>query len=184
MLQKAMKLALEWHRDQDRKYMIQGLHVPYIVHPMAVMKMVWTWGAGTESIMCAAVCHDLIEDTFMTYEFLRAIIGDQAADIVKELTLEEYSDKEKYLKSFSDSSIEALIIKIADRLDNVKDYMSNRPHYAKEYFDKAKDLFEALTSRVIEIQDKFGEAVYKNIIDSYLAVKISLSMSDINEKEN
>jgi len=183
MLQEAIRLAVEWHKGQNRKFSNQGKHIPYVAHPFSVMKIVWAWGAGKEDVMSASICHDLIEDTEVTYEFLKVVVGEDAADIVKELTFDGVN-KEEYMKSFYTSSIDALIIKVADRLDNVKDFMLTLPHYAQKYFDKAEDLFGALMSRLDEIRDEYGEQTSKNIVDSYLSVKISLSILETNKEEN
>jgi len=176
-LEKAVLLAFKYHNGEYRKGKINGQSIPYIVHPINVMETVWAWGAGTEVTLSASITHDTEEDTKITHEELETEIGKEAADIVTELTYKGDKDrKAEYMRTFHTSSVEALVIKVADRLDNVKGFMLTSPDYAQKYFDKAEDLFEALTSRLDEIEDKFGKKTGKNIVDSYFSVRISLSI--------
>jgi len=182
MLKDAIDLAVKWHKPENRKGRINGTTLPYIVHPFFVMRMVWSWGAGTDVTMSASMCHDLLENTKLTYYELDGVIGEEAANIVRELTFEgDKDDKKEYMRSFYSSSIDALIIKVADRLDNVKDFMLTSPDYAQEYFDKADELFDALMSRRSEIQAEYRRESFKKMIDSYTSIKISLSIIETNK---
>ena len=183
MLQDAISLAVKWHRPEDRKGQINGISLPYIIHPFQVMRSVWSWGAGTDVTMSASMLHDVLENTKLTYYELDGVIGEEAAKVVQELTYEGDKDaKKEYMKTFRSSSIEALIIKVADRINNVQDFMTTKPDYAQKYFDKAKDLFDALLFRKSEIEEKYGVTTAQNIVDSYLSVEVSLKILEENNK--
>jgi len=182
-LENAVLLAIKYHNGEYRKGKVNGQSIPYIIHPINVMEAVWVWGAGTEVTLSASVTHDIKENTAIKHEELEFEIGKEAADIVTELTYEGGKEQKKeYMRTFHTSSIDALIIKIADRLDNVKGFMLTQPDYAQKYFDKAVDLFGALMSRLDEIKEKYGEQTSKNIVDSYISVQISLSILETNKE--
>ena len=159
----ALELAIKWHKNQVRSGKINDIRLPFIVHPISVMRKVWEWGFGTPVTMAASATHDTKEDTAITWEELIEVIGQEAADIVAELTYTGKTPEEKaeYLKSFSGKSLEALVIKIADRLDNVKDFRLTKPEYADKYFAKAESLFQAFIDR----KDEFEEEAWNKIND-------------------
>lgn len=82
----AFRLAESWHRGQVRK----GSTVPYISHLMAVSALVLEYG-GTREQAQAALLHDVLEDTDLTYEELRHAVGGKVADIVRHCTHEDSS---------------------------------------------------------------------------------------------
>ena len=73
----AFNLARTWHAEKSRKI---GT-TPYISHLMAVSALVVEHG-GTQEQASAALLHDIIEDTQMSYERLRDLVGQEVADIV------------------------------------------------------------------------------------------------------
>ena len=77
----AFQLAESWHRGQVRK----GTSIPYISHLMAVSALVLEYG-GTRDQAQAALLHDILEDTKLTYEELRHAVGEKVADIVRHCT--------------------------------------------------------------------------------------------------
>jgi (p)ppGpp synthase/HD superfamily hydrolase len=168
----ALELAIKWHKNQVRKGERNGYHLPFIVHPISVMKRVWEWGFATPITMDASATHDTKEDTDITWEELMGVIGEEAADIVFELTYTGNSPEEKaeYLKSFRNKSLEALVIKLADRFQNVKDFMLTKPEYANKYFDKAKFLFQALTDR----KDEFEPEAWNKINDDIEELRVTI----------
>lgn len=159
--------AALWHGNQFRSNAINGFKLPYITHPMEVMKLVWLWGAANEVTGPAAVLHDVVEDCNVSYEGLYSLFGLEVADVVLELThYPEQSSKEEYIASFLDpqaKSVNALVIKIADRICNVRDFMIHPGSYAGKYMLKAKPLGEALVSREEEIIEAFGQETYDRI---------------------
>lgn len=114
---------------------------PYILHPIAVAKIVISeLGLGSTSI-CAAFLHDVVEDTEYTTEDIEAAFGPKIASIVEGLTKISggiFGDKasaqaenfRKLLLSMS-SDIRVILIKMADRLHNMRTLGSMRPE--KQY---------------------------------------------------
>ena len=136
IIDRAYKFALEAHRGVRR---LSG--EPYIMHPIAVARIVISeLGLGSTSI-CAALLHDVVEDTDYTREDIAAAFGDKIAGIVEGLTKISggiFGDKaslqaenfRKLLLSMS-TDIRVVLIKMADRLHNMRTLGSMRPE--KQY---------------------------------------------------
>lgn len=174
MLMGSINIATALHHGQHRKHQVAVTALPYITHPLEVMKTLWVWGIGDEDVLSAAVCHDVLEDCAVTYEILVKHIGKRAADIVQELTFIAPQDKEEkrvakasYMATFGDKSIESLVVKLSDRFHNVEDYMLWNLPYAMIYFHKADAVFEAWSKRKGEIIERFGESVQFKIKTRY-----------------
>ena len=131
---------------------------PYIMHPIAVAKIVISeLGLGSTSI-CAALLHDVIEDTEYTREDLAAAFGDQIADIVDGLTKISggiFGDKaslqaenfRKLLLSMS-SDIRVILIKMADRLHNMRTLDSLRPQKQHKIAGETLYIYAPLAHRL------------------------------------
>ena len=136
IIDRAYKFAREAHRGVRR---LSG--EPYIMHPIAVARIVISeLGLGSTSI-CAALLHDVVEDTDYTREDIAAAFGDKIAGIVEGLTKISggiFGDKaslqaenfRKLLLSMS-TDIRVVLIKMADRLHNMRTLGSMRPE--KQY---------------------------------------------------
>ena len=130
MIEKAFKVANEAHWNMRRK---SG--VPYILHPIAVAKIVnQEIGLGAKSIT-AALLHDVVEDTDYTLEDIERNFGPKIASLIDGLTKISGTYKDntsslqaenfrKMLLTISDD-LRVILIKIADRLHNMRtlDYM-------------------------------------------------------------
>ena len=103
---------------------------PYIMHPLAVARIVCKEiGMGSTSI-CAALLHDVVEDTDYTVEDIRNLFGDKIAGIVNGLTkisggvfgvhASEQAENFKKLLLTMSEDIRVILIKIADRLHNMR----------------------------------------------------------------
>lgn len=157
-IQRAVNFAVKAHAGQFRKC---GL--PYIVHPMAVMAQLRDWGITNVVTWKAAVCHDVWEERpAITMPQLTKILGEEAALVVQELSffpedngVPANQQKPIYLRTFYDKSIHALVVKVADRLSNVCDFLAIDPQYARKYYHKAEDLFGAMMARGEEINTFF-----------------------------
>ena len=138
IITRAFQLAKEAHKGARRR---SG--EPYIMHPLAVARIVCgEIGLGSTSI-CAALLHDVIEDTEYTEEDIRALFGDKITRIVVGLTKISqgmFGDQDnvsaqaenfrKLLLTMSDD-IRVILVKIADRLHNMRTLGSMTP--AKQY---------------------------------------------------
>ena len=131
MVQRAYELAEEAHRPQRRK---SG--EPYILHPIAVAMIVTNeigLGAGP---ICAALLHDVVEDTDYTVKDIRERFGDDVATLVNVVTKrksEKYEtslqvDNYKQMLQSIHYDIRALLLKLADRLHNMRTLKSMLPH--------------------------------------------------------
>ena len=125
IIEKAFNFARNAHRGVRRR---SG--EPYIMHPISVARIVCEEiGLGSTSI-CAALLHDVVEDTEYTVEDIRNIFGDKIAQIVEGLTKISSSffgskdsvQAENYKKLLLTMSedIRVILIKIADRLHNMR----------------------------------------------------------------
>lgn len=153
----AISFATESHKGQFRK---GSEELPFIVHPMDVFALVRSWGINNHAVLRAAICHDILEDCNVTQKQLSQVIGEESTRIVEELTfipdagsrLTKPKQKQRYMDSFGEKSIEALVIKLADRILNTRDFLrSSNPSdksYATKYLLRAKNLFLAFESEV------------------------------------
>ena len=124
LIMKAYNLANEKHKDQKRH---SG--EPYIIHPMNVAYILADVGLD-DSTICAALLHDVIEDTDVTDQDIRKQFGDEIADMVEGVTKlgtmnfvsVEERQVEDYRKMFlaMGKDIRVIIIKLADRLHNMR----------------------------------------------------------------
>ena len=124
LIMKAYNYAVEHHGDQKRR---SG--EPYIIHPINVAYILAGVGLD-EATICAALLHDVVEDTDVTDEDLRREFGDEIADMVAGVTklgtmqfsTVEEQQVEDYRKMFlaMGKDIRVIIIKLADRLHNMR----------------------------------------------------------------
>ena len=120
---KAYTFAAEKHKNQKRK---SG--ESYIIHPLHVAYILASWGLDTQTI-CAALLHDVVEDTDATYEDIEKNFDEEVASLVEGVTklsnlfktVEEKKTK-NYKKMFiaMEKDIRVIILKLADRLHNVR----------------------------------------------------------------
>ncbi len=133
---KAFNFAKQAHKGVKRR---SG--EPYIMHPLAVARIVCNeMGLGSTSI-CSALLHDVVEDTEYTVDDIRNMFDDKLAQIVDGLTkiggvvFDEHASSQaenfrKLLLTMS-SDIRVILIKMADRLHNMRTLSSMLP--AKQY---------------------------------------------------
>ncbi len=125
LINKAYEFAKHYHEGQVRK---SG--EPYIIHPLEVAYIVSTLELDDDAI-CAALLHDVVEDTEVTREMIVAEFGEEIANLVDGVTklgkIAHYLDKEEeqvenYRKFFMAMAkdIRVLMIKLADRLHNMR----------------------------------------------------------------
>ena len=123
-IMKAYNYAVEHHGDQKRR---SG--EPYIIHPINVAYILAGVGLD-EATICAALLHDVVEDTDVTDNDLRKEFGEEVADMVAGVTklgavqfsTVEEQQAEDYRKMFlaMGKDIRVIIIKLADRLHNMR----------------------------------------------------------------
>ena len=124
LIMKAYNLAAEKHKDQKR-----GSGEPYIIHPLNVAYILASIGMD-DNTLCAALLHDVVEDTDVTQKDLTDLFGQEISDMVAGVTklstiqfatLEE-TQVENYRRMFlaMGKDIRVILIKLADRLHNMR----------------------------------------------------------------
>ena len=153
MIEKAYKLAVEAHGDQRRK---SG--EPYIIHPLWVAIILADLEMDKETI-AAGMLHDVVEDTKFTEEDIRREFGDEVALLVDGVTklgrLSYSSDKlevqaENLRKMFlaMAKDIRVIIIKLADRLHNMRTLQFMTPAKQKEKAKETMDIYAPIAQRL------------------------------------
>ena len=158
-IKKAYETAEKMHEGQLRK---SG--EPYIVHPVETAKILAALGMDDQAII-AGLLHDVVEDTEYTEEQLKADFGEEVALLVDGVTklgnlvfeTKEDAQAENLRKMFLAMSkdIRVLIIKLADRLHNMRtiNYMS--PAKIKEKSKETLEIYAPLASRLGMFAIKF-----------------------------
>jgi len=152
LLNKAFKLALEAHKDMRRK---SG--ELYILHPLAVARIVNSeMGLGVKSMICALL-HDVVEDTDYTLEDIENIFGPKIASITNGLTKisgvfdnhtsQQAENFRKILLTLADD-IRVILIKIADRLHNMRTLSSLPLHKQMKIASETIYLYAPLAHRL------------------------------------
>ena len=185
MVEKAYTIAREAHKDQKRK---SG--EPYIIHPLCVAIILAELELDKESII-AGILHDVVEDTVMTLEDLTREFGQEVAllvDGVTKLTQISWSmDKveiqaENLRKMFlaMAKDIRVILIKLADRLHNMRTLEFMRPEKQKEKARETMDIYAPIAHRLgiskikVELDDLSLKYLEPEVYHD-LSEKISLS---------
>jgi (p)ppGpp synthase/HD superfamily hydrolase len=159
-IEHAIEFALQAHKGQTRKDEQNGVAMPYVVHPIEVLKVLWTWGVCDKVTGPAAVLHDVLEDCVdVNASHINFYFGAAVARVVQELTCPAGMVKAEYLRTFLEpakTSVSALVIKLADRLCNVADFLRTDPKYARKYFERAAPVWDAFVERCDEVAEQWG----------------------------
>ncbi len=144
MFVKAVAFATEKHRNQRRK---DADASPYINHPIALANVLANEGGVSDAtVLCAAVLHDTIEDTETTENELTTTFGSRVSSVVLEVTddksLEKHVRKQRQIEHAPHISTEAKLVKLADKICNLRDILASPPaNWSTErkqaYFDWA-----------------------------------------------
>ena len=141
-LLKALHFAADKHRDQRRK---DAESSPYINHPIEVAELLARIGGVTDLVVLqAAILHDTIEDTQTTPDELEIVFGRRVREVVLEVTDDTKIPKEDrkrlQIEHAPHLSVEAKLVKIADKIANVRAVTEGPPAKwslarRKEYLD-------------------------------------------------
>ena len=160
LIQKAYDLAKEKHGEQLR---MSGQ--PYIIHPLQVAYILACIDLDEETI-CAALLHDLVEDTEVTYDYIKTEFNESIAEMVSgvtklsklQYTSAEEQQVENYRKMFlaMGKDIRVILIKLADRLHNMRTlkYLSRDRQIANA--KETMDLYAPLANRLRNVFIKMG----------------------------
>ena len=162
LVRKAFDFANDAHKNVRRR---SG--EPYILHPIAVARIVVSdIGLGCKSI-CAALLHDVVEDTDYTVEDLRNLFGEKIASLVEGLTkikvVLDNEQKNKMNDIFSESvqaenfkrilltlndDVRVVLIKLADRLHNCRTIEYMPEHKRDKILSETMFIFIPLANRL------------------------------------
>lgn len=183
MIEKAYRFAYEAHKDQTRK---SG--EPYIIHPLCVAIILADLEMDKETIV-AGLLHDVVEDTKYTDEDIKREFGDDVALLVEGVTK---LDKMKYKGGNGDKQdlqaenlrkmflamakdIRVIIIKLADRLHNMRTLNYQSPEKQQDIARETLDIYAPIAQRLgiskvkVELDDlslKYLEPdVYYDLVD-------------------
>lgn len=156
-VEKAVEMARKAHEGQLRK-----TGEPYINHPLAVKKILEEWGMDEDTII-AGILHDTVEDTDLTLDTIRKEFGESVAFLVDGVTKLSTArngmrDIDTYLPETKDNflrlmialgdDIRVLIIKLADRLHNLRTLSALPPDKQKKIAKETLEVFAPLADRL------------------------------------
>jgi guanosine-3',5'-bis(diphosphate) 3'-pyrophosphohydrolase len=126
---KTIRFAAEKHNDQRRK---DSKSSPYINHPIQVAEMLWTMGEVREdALLVASILHDTLEDTATSPEEIRTQFGEEVLALVLEVTddksLPQQVRKQHQIESAPHKTRNAKLLKLADKICNVRDLIDSPP---------------------------------------------------------
>ncbi len=168
LIRKAFDVAVEAHKDMRRK---SG--EPYIYHPIAVARICSEEiGLGTTSVVCALL-HDTVEDTHITLQDIEDLFGEKSMKIIDGLTkIPEVFDENasiqaenfrKMILTISDD-IRVVLIKLADRLHNMRTLGSMAPEKRLKIASETKFLYAPLAHRLglYSIKSELEDLAFKH----------------------
>jgi len=152
LLDRAFKVGKKMHATQKRK---SG--EPYFFHPLAVADSLAEWRLDAVSVACA-ILHDTVEDTLMTIEEVRKQFGEEVADIVDGLTkMSKLSFTDRTLLNAENvrkllvamgKDVRVLLVKLADRLHNMRTLASMREEKRRRIARETLELYAPLANRL------------------------------------
>lgn len=176
MINKAYELAKEAHKNQYRK---SG--EPFFIHPLHVAIILAELKLDRETIM-AALLHDVVEDTDVTREDLEKEFGHEVAFLVdgvtkltnfsREMSASQHTKEELKLESFRklimamSEDIRVILIKLADRLHNMRTLRYQSPKKQIEISTETMDIYCPIAKRLgisivqTDLQDLSMEYIY------------------------
>ena len=153
LITRAYHLAKQAHNGVRR---LSG--EPYIMHPLSVARIVVKEiGLGSTSI-CAALLHDVVEDTDYTVDDIRHQFGDKIASIVEGLTklsggvfadkaMKQAENVRKLVLTMSED-IRVMLVKLADRLHNMRTLAAQRPEKQRKIAAETQYIYAPMAHRL------------------------------------
>ena len=152
LLERAFRIGRDMHATQRRK---SG--EPYFFHPLAVAESLAHWRLDAVSVACGML-HDTVEDTLMTQAQVRAEFGEEIAEIVDGLTkMSKLAFTDKHLLNAENvrkllvamgKDVRVLLVKLADRLHNMKTLGVMREDKRRRIARETLELYAPLANRL------------------------------------
>jgi (p)ppGpp synthase/HD superfamily hydrolase len=164
--EKSARIAAIAHKEQIRK----SGDSPYIVHPFMVALKLVKYNFP-ETVIAAALLHDVLEDTDYPEDKLREEVGNEVVDIVKSVTNDEslpWEEKKiKYVESVRAGSPEAKVVAVADKIHNLESLLSAHAEQGPDVwkkFNRGKDKKVWYESEVLKMAK---ETLDHPLVDEY-----------------
>lgn len=152
VIEKAYKLAENAHSEQKR---LSG--EPYIIHPLSVAIILAELGMDDASVI-AALLHDTVEDTNVTYEDIKTSFGETIAELVDGVTKigkvslqtkeEQQAENIRKMLIAMSRDIRVIIIKLADRLHNMRTLMFKKEQRRREIALETLEIYAPIAHRL------------------------------------
>ena len=173
-LDRAILFAVKCHAGVERR----GKGFPYIVHPMEAMAIAATMTADQE-VLAAAALHDVVEDTEVTLDDIRAQFGDRVARLVDTESdrlnegLDWIARKEDSLRRLKEASRDEKIVALGDKLSNMRaiarDYTSEGEIFWDRFRVKDKSVhgwrYHALLDAFSDMADTYAYHEFKFLVE-------------------
>lgn len=172
MIDKAIIFATNVHKGEKRK----GKDMPYIFHPLEAA-MIVSHMSTDENLIIAAILHDTIEDTDVTYEEIAREFGEKVAKFVEKETEDKSKSwmerKEHTLKRLEKETLEVKIIAMGDKLSNMR-------AIARDYNKQGDKLWERFNVKDKEKQSWYYKGIKKSLkeLENYPEYKEYVQLCD------
>ena len=151
-IRRAYEIAYNAHEGQLRR---SG--EPYIIHPVQVAHILYNLGMDSES-MIAALLHDVVEDTDMTEDDVKKEFGEDVANLVEGVTKlgkvplftkeEQQAENVRKMLMAMSQDIRVIIIKLADRIHNMRTLAFMKPHKRREKAQETLEIYAPIAHRL------------------------------------
>ena len=179
LINKAIYWARKYHGDQKRK---SG--EPFYSHPLEVAYIMSEYKLKTDVIV-SSILHDLVEDTEVTIEMILETFGQRISEMVDRLTRDrpdgsKLSIKEILSNAYEREDYEVLLIKLGDRLHNIRTVEAKSREKIQKTFDQTIDFFITLAVflEAPEIETQIF-SICQNLLKNY-SQPLHLAEKDVN----
>lgn len=179
VINKAIYWAKKYHGDQKRK---SG--EPFYSHPLEVAYVISEYKLKTEVIV-ASILHDIVEDTEVTARMIQGTFGGRIAEMVDMLTRDrpdgsKLSVEQVLNNAYEREDYEVLLIKLGDRLHNIRTVEAKSREKIQKTFDQTIDFFITLAVflEAPEIETQLF-SICQNLLKNY-SQPMHLAEKDVN----
>ncbi|MBQ4626892.1 MAG: bifunctional (p)ppGpp synthetase/guanosine-3',5'-bis(diphosphate) 3'-pyrophosphohydrolase [Clostridia bacterium] len=188
-IRKAYEIANSAHEGQKR---LSG--EPYIMHPLSVAMILVRLGMDCASVI-AAILHDTVEDTSLTHNEVQKLFGATIAELVDGVTKigkvplqtkeEQQSENIRKMLLAMSKDIRVIIIKLADRIHNMRTLMFKEPHRRLEIARETLEIYAPIAHRLgIRAFKEELEDLALRYLDPVAYHDIEMSLENQNQSRN